>query len=391
MRTPLLLILLLVTLFFAKQGTGEAPRFRAQVIDDSIKIGYGLSIADVDGDSRRDIVLADKNQIVWYRNPSWRKYVIVENLTERDHVCVAAQDIDGDGKAEIAAGAGWNPGDTQNSGSVHYLIPPEDRTQRWEPVALPHEPTVHRMHWIQNAQGQWELTVLPLHGRGNRGGQGAGVKLQAYRVPDNPRNPWPVRMINDELHMTHNYDPGQWDNDRAHELLIAAREGVFVSDGIDGSKTLQELGDDQGGGAGEVRRGTLGENRPFVVTIEPMHGNSVVIYLPGENGQRENWTRQVIDQSLNDGHALACADFAGIGRDQVAVGWRAGRGGPVGIKLFTPDAAGANWEASTIDRNQMACEDLKAVDLNADGRTDLVASGRRTANVVIYWNEGIGD
>ena len=27
-------------------------------------------------------------------------------------------DIDGDGKAELAAGAGWNPSDTLNSGAV---------------------------------------------------------------------------------------------------------------------------------------------------------------------------------------------------------------------------------------------------------------------------------
>jgi len=60
---------------------------------------------------------------------------------------VAAKDIDGDGKAEIAAGAGWNPSDTENSGSVHYLVPMAERSGRWYPFTLPFEPTVHRMHW----------------------------------------------------------------------------------------------------------------------------------------------------------------------------------------------------------------------------------------------------
>src|SRR5215472_6649718 len=117
-----------------------APHFRAVEIDSHIEIGYGLTVADVDGDGKPDILLADKKQIVWYKNPSWQKFVIAENLTPLDDVCVAASDIDGDGKAEIAVGAQWNPGDTINSGAVFYLIPPVDRTQKWEPVALHHEP-----------------------------------------------------------------------------------------------------------------------------------------------------------------------------------------------------------------------------------------------------------
>jgi hypothetical protein len=36
----------------------------------------------------------------------------------------------------------------------------------------------------------------------------------------------------------------------------------------------------------------------------------------------------------------------------------------------------------------VAVEDLAAVDLNGDGRIDIVAVGRKTGNVRIYWNEG---
>jgi hypothetical protein len=34
----------------------------------------------------------------------------------------------------------------------------------------------------------------------------------------------------------------------------------------------------------------------------------------------------------------------------------------------------------------MACEDALAADLNGDGRADIVAGGRATHNVKIYWN-----
>src|SRR5262245_61669892 len=120
------------------------PKFKPAEIDNKIQIGYGLALEDVDGDKKTDIILVDKNQIVWYQNPAWTKHVIAENLTKQDHVCVAAKDLDGDGKCEIAVGAEWNPGDTVNSGAVFYLVPPKDRTQPWKPVKLQHEPTTHR-------------------------------------------------------------------------------------------------------------------------------------------------------------------------------------------------------------------------------------------------------
>ena len=153
---PPILFLLATTLALAEP---PEPKFTAITLDDKIQIGYGLAIADVDGDGYPDVLLADKRQIVWYRNPgpakardaaAWAKFLIAENLTEHDNVCLAAQDLDGDGKCELAVGAEWNPGDTEHSGAVFYLIAPADRTQRWEPVKFPSvEPTTQRMKWVK--------------------------------------------------------------------------------------------------------------------------------------------------------------------------------------------------------------------------------------------------
>jgi hypothetical protein len=39
-----------------------------------------------------------------------------------------------------------------------------------------------------------------------------------------------------------------------------------------------------------------------------------------------------------------------------------------------------------VDDGGIGCEDLVAADLDGDGRVDLLAGGRSTHNVVIYWN-----
>src|ERR1051325_9428229 len=80
----------------SRAGEVPLPKFRAVEIDSKIEIGYGVAVADVDGDKKPDILLADKRQIVWYRNPTWEKFVIAEGLTKLDNVCLTAADIDGD-------------------------------------------------------------------------------------------------------------------------------------------------------------------------------------------------------------------------------------------------------------------------------------------------------
>jgi hypothetical protein len=43
-----------------------------------------------------------------------------------------------------------------------------------------------------------------------------------------------------------------------------------------------------------------------------------------------------------------------------------------------------------IDDGGIGTEDLVAADLDGDGRPDIVAGGRSTHNVKVYWNRGPG-
>ncbi len=369
------------------------PKFRAVTIDPAIQIGYGVAVADIDGDKKPDIVLCDKNQIVWYQNPGWQKHVIAENLTKLDHVCIAVRDIDGDGKAEIAVGAGWNPSDTVNSGGLFYLISPKDRTQRWEPVTLPHDPTIHRIRWARTWQNAFSLISVPLHGRGNNAakGEGDGVKITRLTPPTDPRGEWKTEVLNNEWHKTHNFDPVNWDDDIADELLVGSKEGAFVlnwSQEKNGYVT-EQLADGENGGFGEIRLGKLAAGARFVAGVSPMHGNTAVVLTPPTSGAGL-WKRTVIDEGIVDGHAVACGDLLRTGSDQIVVGWRAMSrpGAKVGIKLYTEiDSGSGKWRATLVDDNTMACEDLCLADLDGDGKLDIVAAGRGTKNVKVYFND----
>jgi len=374
------LITLLLHFFPAGQ---EPPKFDIQVMDDKIEIGYGLAIGDVNGDKKPDILLADKKQFVWYRNGDWKRFVMVDNLTTSDNVCIAARDIDGDGRVEVAVGAQWNPGETSDtlaSGSVHYLIRPEDPTQRWTPVELYHEPTIHRMRWVRIGKENYRLVVVPLHGRGNKGGEGQGVRVIAYERPADPKGAWHRQTIDESMHLTHNLEI-VGDGNR-EKIYIGGKEGIKILS-YDGKRWAGEWFV-QGHSFGEVRMGSLAPRQKFLTGIEPMHGTSLTTYTT--DGAH---SRKVIATDLNQGHALASGDLLRMGMDQIVVGWREPNGDQkVGIKIFVPeDGTGARWKDYWVDENGMACEDLRLADLDGDGRPDIIAAGRASHNLKVYWNK----
>lgn len=382
-----LLILPWLALLFS-QGS---PNFEPQLIDDNVSIGYGIVVGDVDGDGKSDLILADKKQFVWYRNGDWKRFVLAENLTERDNVCIAARDIDGDGMVEIAVGAQWNPGETSDeaqSGSVHYLIRPDDPTQLWTPVQLPHEPTVHRMYWVKTERASYQLIVLPLHGRGNKAGEGAGVKVIAYEKPANPKDPWKTTLIDESMHLTHNMISKDLGVGGGETIFIGGKEGVKSFSVQDNNWFAGPTQESPPGhqSFGELALAMIPGRGMLLAGVEPMHGNQVAAYVATQESNQTQ--RVVLDKSLKEGHGIVTGDFLGNGTVQIVAGWRTpNEAGDLGIKLYEPiNEYYTEFKAHWIDQNGMATESLTAADLNGDGKLDIIASGRATNNLKIYWN-----
>jgi hypothetical protein len=188
------------------------------------------------------------------------------------------------------------------------------------------------------------------------------------------------------------------------QIVLAAWEGVFrLERSPKGEWTKTKLGTgDEGSepfkGASEIKLGKLKNGSTYLATIEPWHGNQVVVYTPPKQAEGL-WRRQVVASPITWGHAVWCADLDGDGDDEVVIGQRdhnptdAGGEAPrgPGVFAFDPrpsgDGDGLAFERHTIDDGGVACEDALAVDLDDDGRIDVVAGGRATHNVRIYWNK----
>ena len=224
-----------------------------------------------------------------------------------------------------------------------------------------------------------------LHGRDNKGGKGDGVLTLAYHMPSDPKGNWSTTLLDGNMHMSHNFDVAEWDGDQANEMLLSGLEGVFLlNPSKDGTWNRRQISNNP---TGEVRQGAGAGGKNFVTAIEPMHGNQLSIYTPAKGTKL--WNRNVIDESLDQGHALATGDFMGSGSDQIVVGWRGTRRtGKVGVKLYYPtNEQRSEWKSMLVDDNEMATEDIRIADLNADGKIDIVAAGRASHNLKIYFNE----
>jgi hypothetical protein len=380
------------------------PSFEIQEIEKSLGVGYAVLPVDMDNYGRTDLVVVDQRRVVWYENPTWKRRTIIEGMTEPDNVCIAAWDIDGDGKLDFALGAGWKPFNTKSGGTLQWLRRGKSLDEPWSVHPIGEEPMVHRIRFADlDGSGKPKLLVGPLMGRDstkeNNWMDGKPVRLLAYSIPKDPvRDRWVPEVVDESLHVLHNFFPFPAASGKGSDILTASYEGVHLlsRDGDRWTRRLLGSGnqDNPKGsrGSSEVKRGKLKDGTPYVATIEPWHGFQVVVYTPGADAQGP-WQRRVLDDRLRWGHAVWCADLDGDGDDELVIGVRDhlsnSPGERWGVRLYKSTAGHWDkWERKLLDEGGVAVEDLAVADLDNDGRPDIIAVGRASHNARIYWNRG---
>lgn len=382
-------------------AAAEFPKFEARTLDPEIgKVCYAVTLADVDGDGRQDVVAVSENRVLWYQAPDWKRRVIIEDQTERENVCIAPLDIDGDGKIDFALGAGWTG---KNTGQIVWLSRGESLDDKWHVHQIGHEPWTHRMRFGNVVGGKRpQLVVSPLNKT-----QGDGVRLLAFSIPANPKtDKWPSQVLNASMNRMHNHWHLDWDGDGIDDTVTSSQEGVHLiwpalRDGASITWMARKIGNGAMGekpeakGAGEIKVGKLKNGSRFITTVEPMHGQACVVYVEPKTEQKSDdglWPRFVIDGTLNRGHALWTCDIDGDGSDEIVLGFSDPGPGPIkgpGVFIYQAnDATATKWTKHTIDDGGMATEDLICADLTGDGKLDIVAGGRASHNLKLYVNGG---
>ena len=405
-RISLMLVFLTVHAACATLAAAEL-QFRAQELKTRLDVGYAVRLIDMNGDQRLDIVIVDSDRIIWLENPDWEEHTLIQGQTKRDNVCFAPCDIDGDGKLDFAVGADWKPFNTQSGGTIQWMRHGEKPNDLWKLYPIGEEPTVHRMHFADlDGDGRQTLIVAPLMGRNTTKPhfQEAGARLLAYRIPKDPiQGPWVPEVINDQMHVMHNFWPVDLDHDGKVDILLASFEGVSLLERQNygpWKATRIGTGNQQTSpnrGTSEVKSGHLAANVAYIATIEPWHGSQVVVYArpsaPRPATGEWLWDRHVLDEQLQWGHGVWCANLDDDEDEELIVGVRDDKEPSQpdlrrGLRIYKPqDRTWTKFTRLSVDPGGVAIEDLAAGDLNGDGRTDIVAVGRQTHNVKIYWNE----
>ncbi len=383
--------------------------------------GYQVAVADVNGAGRLDILaLSSEESIVeWYEAPAWKPHPITTRT--KGNISLAPSRRPGDkGQRGLALATDFALEQSTRGGSLWWAEAAPAPTQEWRLALVGEIPTSHRLRWADiDGDGRLELIDAPIIGPGAAppdyrvGAPLTWFEAPAEIEPDHPSSSrlvpghWPSHLIGDTLTVVHGITALDWDHDGRDEILTASFEGVhlFHSTGrglelrwtrvhlAAGDQTGKSI--EVGAGKEEIHRGSseigVGKvaRRRFLATIEPWHGEQVVVYTADEHAQpRKLWDRHVIDDTLRDGHALVCADLNGDGNDEIVAGFR---GPGTSLYVYTAaDPSGTHWERQTLD-TEMATSGITIADLNGDGRLDVVAVGASTGNVKWYENLGVRD
>src|SRR5262249_2682863 len=133
---------------------------------------------------------------------------------------------------------------------------------------------------------------------------------------------WKRHTVTTEIPgIIHRVRPVKWDPGNREQFLVASFEGIALyrasgrGDSMTFNKQLLSAGHVEKAprlGASDVGVGTQGGQR-FFASVEPWHGNEVVVYVQ----KAGKWERRVIFDKVTSGHEIAVVDLNGDGRDDI--------------------------------------------------------------------------
>ncbi len=378
------------------------------VIDNDFPGAYQVEVADINGDRKPDVVAVGGGTCAWYENPTWKKRIVTGPRQTPGIISSASADLDGDGKAEIAIAYEFEMNNPRK-GKLLLAVQDKDSRDGWSTRLIDDVPSIHRLRWgrifatdgpqFVRPPNALDLVVAPIFGPSAQppAFDQENARLGIYLTgPDPKAGRWSFQSLPGGGQVLHAIEvqPGP---KRMHEVVILAANhlgvmGIVPSVDPQGTPSFAAFdvfpipeGSPPKRGCSEVHLGKLANGREFLATIEPWHGSIVAVRFrnpdpPGTHVNLNFGPRAVLDDTLDEGHALWVVDIDGDGDAEVFAGHR---GKDHRISLYDFNGKTKTWERTVIDR-EIAAQDLRGGDLDGDGTADVVAVGGKTHNVVWY-------
>ena len=372
-------------------------KFEAHDIDPKLPGAYAVNTADFNNDGKIDVIANSlaARELAWYENPTWERHVIVSDTMQI--VNQAPADINGDGIPEIAFQSSFAMQAAKSEG-LNWIARSQGAGQPWKAEKIDTFPTSHHVVWADlDGDGKKELINAPLIGPASLAPTYDQDKASVFWYD---QGGWKRHTITESIPgIIHRVRPYKWDSGNREQLLIASFEGIVMyratgsGDNMKFEKVVLSKGHEEKAprlGASDVGVGVQ-DGKRFFASVEPWHGNEVVVYT----GSGTNWTRRVIYDKVASGHEIAVIDLNGDGRDDIVANDNA-RGatqnnpnaptGGVHVFFAPDDAAKGEWTYLRVE-DKLGMNSCVAVDINKDKRNDLVCGG---ASGVVRWYENKG-
>lgn len=320
--------------FYLNQGTG---RFSRKTIDQN---ETGLlersAIGDLDGDGRPDVAVV-KNRpgaLQWYENPggnstgTWTQHTIAADYPRAYDVCLS--DLNGDGRLDVAASS-------YVGGSIAWFENPNSGGS-WKKHSLATD--IGETRTIREADfnddGRPDLL----------GTSRTGHKVLWYENPGQPETQqWPAHVIDDSSPAPTHGQPVDLDGDDDQDVVMAL-----------GYRVASRYG-------------------------------QVVWYENRDAGA--SWRKHVIGD-LPYAFEAVVGDVNGDGKpDVVATAFTTGTNGEHVVWFENPGDPTRAWIKHVLKSNWYGANSVILVDLDGDGRLDIVASAENVTKEVRWWHNEI--
>ncbi|HEC75825.1 MAG TPA: hypothetical protein ENI33_01015 [Thermoplasmatales archaeon] len=358
-------------------GGGTSIGWTEHTLTSQINGPNGLSIADIDGDGRLDVVAASRYDayVYWFKAPedqsqSWQRYTIDTNFRFTEVLDTA--DIDDDGDIDIVGAA-------ESEDGLVWFQAPSDPTISWSKHTIDND-------LMDEANG---IGFADLNKDGNLdiiSTDEDNGDVMWFEAPDDPTTTWTRHDITNNLAGAFWVYIADIDGDGNLDVVATGRWSKKVN--------WYESPDDPTGIWIEHNIGSnLGCPQGVVVVDFDKDGDLDVVYTDNEgyvawfeapDDPTESWTLYIIDNEIDGALGLGVADIdfddnldvVVAGRDSNKVRWY----------NFDTDPKGS-WNVHDVDTNLGYPLHLEIADIDRDNDLDIVVLDHSNDKIIWYEND----